>query len=82
MSEGWLALLQQALSLLFSLDPDVWSIISVSFSVSFAALLITGVCMFISVAVVFDCFFPFPVYRANVKNLENLKRNTAINKHV
>ncbi|MGL4750112.1 MAG: ABC transporter permease, partial [Shewanella sp.] len=30
MSEGWLALLQQALSLLFSLDPDVWSIISVS----------------------------------------------------
>jgi len=41
MSEGWLALLQQALSLLFSLDPDVWSIISVSFSVSFAALLIT-----------------------------------------
>ncbi|MCH7421700.1 ABC transporter permease [Shewanella xiamenensis] len=41
MNEGWLALLQQALSLLFSLDPDVWSIISVSFSVSFAALLIT-----------------------------------------
>ncbi|MFB2814242.1 ABC transporter permease [Shewanella xiamenensis] len=41
MSEGWLALLQQALSLLFSLDPEVWSIISVSFSVSFAALLIT-----------------------------------------
>ncbi len=41
MNEGWLALIQQALSLLFSLDPDVWSIVSVSFSVSFAALLIT-----------------------------------------
>ncbi len=41
MNDGWLALLQQALSLLFSLDPDVWSIIYVSFSVSFAALLIT-----------------------------------------
>ncbi|MPY25334.1 ABC transporter permease subunit [Shewanella psychropiezotolerans] len=41
MNEGWLALLQQALSLLFSLDPEVWSIVSVSFSVSFAALLIT-----------------------------------------
>ncbi|HAY92405.1 MAG TPA: ABC transporter permease, partial [Shewanella sp.] len=41
MNDGWLALLQQALSLLFSLDPDVWSIISISFSVSFAALLIT-----------------------------------------
>ncbi|AYV11720.1 MULTISPECIES: ABC transporter permease [Shewanella] len=41
MSEGWLALIQQALGLLFSRDPEVWSIISVSFSVSFAALLIT-----------------------------------------
>jgi len=41
MNEGWLALLQQALGLLFSLDPDVWSIVSVSFSVSFAALGIT-----------------------------------------
>ncbi|MCK8045104.1 ABC transporter permease [Shewanella sp. 1CM18E] len=41
MSEGWLALIQQALSLLFSLDPEVWSIISVSFAVSFAALAIT-----------------------------------------
>ena len=41
MNEGWLALTQQALSLLFSLDPEVWSIISVSFSVSFAALAIT-----------------------------------------
>ncbi|GIU25376.1 ABC transporter permease [Shewanella schlegeliana] len=41
MNEGWLALIQQALSLLFSLDPEVWSIISVSFSVSFAALAIT-----------------------------------------
>lgn len=41
MNDGWLALLQQALSLLFSLDPEVWSIISVSFAVSFAALLIT-----------------------------------------
>lgn len=41
MNDGWLALLQQAFSLLFSLDHDVWSIISVSFSVSLAALLIT-----------------------------------------
>ncbi|MGS0674113.1 ABC transporter permease [Shewanella sp. 0m-4] len=41
MNEGWLALIQQALSLLFSLDPEVWSIIAVSFSVSFAALAIT-----------------------------------------
>ncbi|MCL1047355.1 ABC transporter permease [Shewanella sp. 1_MG-2023] len=41
MNEGWLALMQQAFSLLLSLDPDVWSIISVSFSVSFAALIIT-----------------------------------------
>ena len=41
MNDGWLALLQQAFSLLLSLDPDVWSIISVSFSVSFAALIIT-----------------------------------------
>lgn len=41
MSEGWLALLQQAFGLLLSFDPDVWSIIYVSFSVSFAALLIT-----------------------------------------
>ncbi|WP_434953251.1 ABC transporter permease [Shewanella sp. HL-SH4] len=41
MSEGWLALLQQAFGLLISFDPDVWSIIYVSFSVSFAALLIT-----------------------------------------
>ncbi|MDR8525708.1 MULTISPECIES: ABC transporter permease [Shewanella] len=41
MNEGWLALIQQALSLLFSLDPEVWSIISVSFAVSFAALAIT-----------------------------------------
>ncbi|WP_394129198.1 ABC transporter permease [Shewanella maritima] len=41
MSEGWLVLLQQAISLLLSFDPDVWSIINVSFTVSFAALLIT-----------------------------------------
>ncbi|NKF52038.1 ABC transporter permease subunit [Shewanella sp. WXL01] len=41
MSEGWLVLLQQAFSLLLSFDPEVWSIINVSFSVSFAALLIT-----------------------------------------
>ncbi len=41
MNEGWFALIQQALSLLFSLDKDVWSIIWVSFSVSLAALLIT-----------------------------------------
>ncbi|MCT7941953.1 MULTISPECIES: ABC transporter permease [Shewanella] len=41
MSEGWLALLQQAFRLLLSFDPDVWSIINVSFSVSFAALFIT-----------------------------------------
>ncbi|MDF0533455.1 ABC transporter permease [Shewanella yunxiaonensis] len=41
MTEGWLALIQQAFRLLFTLDPEVWSIISVSFSVSFAALLIT-----------------------------------------
>ncbi|GGP54667.1 ABC transporter permease [Shewanella algicola] len=41
MSEGWLALLQQAFSLLLSFDPDVWAIINISFSVSFAALLIT-----------------------------------------
>ncbi|MGS0681130.1 ABC transporter permease [Shewanella sp. 125m-7] len=41
MNEGWLALIQQALSLLFSMDPEVWSIIAVSFSVSFAALAIT-----------------------------------------
>ena len=41
MSDGWLALLQQAFSLLLSFDPNVWSIISISFSVSFAALLIT-----------------------------------------
>ncbi|MCL1112265.1 MULTISPECIES: ABC transporter permease [Shewanella] len=41
MNEGWLALLQQAFSLLLSLDPDVWAIINISFSVSFAALLIT-----------------------------------------
>lgn len=41
MSEGWLTLIQQAFRLLFSLDPDVWSIISVSFAVSVAALLIT-----------------------------------------
>ena len=43
MNEGWLALLQQAFSLLLSLDPDVWAIINISFSVSFAALLITVV---------------------------------------
>ncbi|MBR9728639.1 ABC transporter permease [Shewanella intestini] len=41
MSEGWLSLLQQAFSLLLSFDHDVWSIINISFSVSFAALLIT-----------------------------------------
>ncbi|MEC4727583.1 ABC transporter permease [Shewanella sp. D64] len=41
MNEGWLALIQQAFGLLFSLDPDVWAIVSVSFSVSFAALAIT-----------------------------------------
>ncbi len=41
MNEGWLALIQQAFRLLFSLDPDVWSIVNISFSVSFAALLIT-----------------------------------------
>lgn len=41
MNEGWFALIQQALCLLFSLDKDVWSIIWVSFSVSLAALLIT-----------------------------------------
>ncbi|MDD8060740.1 MULTISPECIES: ABC transporter permease [Shewanella] len=41
MSEGWLALLQQAFSLLLSFDPDVWAIINISFSVSFAALLLT-----------------------------------------
>ncbi|AZQ12851.1 ABC transporter permease [Shewanella khirikhana] len=41
MNEGWFALIQQALGLLFSLDKDVWSIIWVSFSVSLAALLIT-----------------------------------------
>ncbi|MCL1142767.1 ABC transporter permease [Shewanella gaetbuli] len=41
MNESWLALLQQAFSLLLSFDPDVWSIINVSFSVSFAALLLT-----------------------------------------
>ncbi|MGX9463018.1 ABC transporter permease [Shewanella sp. A14] len=41
MSDGWLALLQQAFSLLLSFDPNVWAIINISFSVSFAALLIT-----------------------------------------
>lgn len=41
MNEGWLALIQQAFGLLFSLDPDVWAIVSVSFAVSFAALAIT-----------------------------------------
>ncbi|GGI77547.1 ABC transporter permease [Shewanella hanedai] len=41
MNDGWLALIQQAFGLLFSLDPDVWAIVSVSFSVSFAALAIT-----------------------------------------
>jgi tungstate transport system permease protein len=41
MSDGWLALLQQAFSLLLSFDPHVWAIINISFSVSFAALLIT-----------------------------------------
>ena len=41
MSESWLTLIKQAFSLLFSLDPHVWNIIGVSFSVSFAALLIT-----------------------------------------
>ncbi|GGB57973.1 ABC transporter permease [Shewanella inventionis] len=43
MNDGWLALLQQAFSLLLSLNPDVWAIINISFSVSFAALLITVV---------------------------------------
>jgi tungstate transport system permease protein len=41
MNDGWLALIQQAFGLLFSLDPDVWAIVAVSFSVSFAALAIT-----------------------------------------
>ncbi|MFQ6372102.1 ABC transporter permease [Shewanella sp. YIC-542] len=41
MTDGWLVLIQQAFGLLFSLDPEIWSIISVSFSVSFAALLVT-----------------------------------------
>ena len=41
MSDGWLVLLQQAFSLLLSFDPHVWAIINISFSVSFAALLIT-----------------------------------------
>ncbi|MDB2386142.1 ABC transporter permease [Shewanella sp.] len=41
MNEGAQALMQQALSLLLSLDPDTWSIILVSFSVSFTALAIT-----------------------------------------
>lgn len=41
MNDGWLALLQQAFGLLLSFDPDVWSIIYVSFSVSFMALLLT-----------------------------------------
>jgi len=41
MNEGWLALIQQALGLLFSLDPEVLSIVSVSFSVSAAALALT-----------------------------------------
>ena len=41
MSDSWLTLIKQAFGLLFSLDPHVWSIIGVSFSVSFAALAIT-----------------------------------------
>lgn len=41
MDGSWSALMQQAFGLLFSFDPEVWSIISVSFSVSLAALLIT-----------------------------------------
>ncbi|MCE9680416.1 ABC transporter permease [Shewanella sp. AS1] len=41
MNEGWLALIQQAFRLLFSLDPDVWSIVNVSFVVSIAALALT-----------------------------------------
>jgi len=41
MSDGWLVLLQQAFSLLLSFDSHVWAIINISFSVSFAALLIT-----------------------------------------
>ncbi|MCL1038791.1 ABC transporter permease [Shewanella submarina] len=41
MTESWFSLIQQAFGLLFSLDPNTWSIIGVSFNVSLAALLIT-----------------------------------------
>lgn len=41
MSESWLNLTQQAFRLLFSFDPEVWSIIGVSFSVSLTAIALT-----------------------------------------
>lgn len=73
MSEGWLALLQQALSLLFSLDPDVWSIISVSFSVSFAALLITLVPSMVLGFVLAFAYFPGKWFVTNlVQTLQSI----------
>ncbi|GLS82157.1 ABC transporter permease [Paraferrimonas haliotis] len=41
MTDSWLEVMQQALTLLITFDADLWAIISVSFSVSLAALLIT-----------------------------------------
>ncbi|ASF16339.1 MULTISPECIES: ABC transporter permease [Shewanella] len=73
MNEGWLALLQQALSLLFSLDPDVWSIISVSFSVSFAALLITLVPSMVLGFVLAFAYFPGKWFVTNlVQTLQSI----------
>ena len=73
MNEGWLALLQQALSLLFSLDPDVWSIISVSFSVSFAALLITLVPSMVLGFVLAFAHFPGKLFVTNlVQTLQSI----------
>lgn len=41
MNDSWTRLIEQAFGLLFSLNPHIWDIISVSFSVSLIALLIT-----------------------------------------
>ncbi|WP_371186342.1 ABC transporter permease [Thalassotalea maritima] len=57
MNDGWLPLFTDALTLLVSLDTELWSIIKVSFSVSLLAILLTIIpCIFIGFILAFSQF--------------------------
>ncbi|WP_371378397.1 ABC transporter permease [Thalassotalea aquiviva] len=57
MSEGWFTLFAEAMTLLVSLDQELWSIIKVSFQVSLFALMLTIVpCLLLGFVLAFSQF--------------------------